>query len=311
MKLHHLRGLLAVAERGSIRAASHHLGVAQPALSRSLRDLELELGVPLLERRAKGAVLTELGELFVRRAGAAVHELRRAREEIEQHQGATRGEVTVSLSSLAHLTLLPTALEAFRKRFPHVELRIIEGAYPSVERRLLDGTIDFFAGPLTPAGVANGLLPEKLFDNHRIVLARKGHPLADARSLEALIHADWITTSITNDPEAEFDDLFVGQGLPPPRLALRADSLLTMLVGMVSTDMLAISPRQYATSSFLTDRVRRVPVKERLAGPSLYLIQRASIPLTPAAEHLAHLLRRAAIAHRSPEPVTGLRRVRT
>lgn len=301
MKLHHLRDLLAVTEKGSIRAAAKHLGLGQPALSRSLRDLEQELGVPLLDRRPHGAVLTELGELFSRRAGAAFNELRRAREEIEQHQGAVHGQIVICLSSLSHIALLPSALTPFRTRYPQVELRILEGAYPSVERRLVDGTIDFFVGPLTSAVIAPGLQQENLFDNYRIVIARKDHPLVQATSLADLIQADWITTSITNDPGAEFNDLFLTHGLPPPRLALRADSLLTMMISMISTDMLAISPRQYATTPLLAGMVRRVPIRERLAGPSVFLIQRASIPLTPAAEYLADLLRRAAVRQRKDE----------
>ncbi len=58
--------------------------------------------------------------------------------------------------------------------------------------------------------------------------------------------------------------------------------------------MLAITPRQYAHTALLADSVQQIPIRERLAGPSLYLIQRAAIPLTPAAEYLADLLRRAA-----------------
>src|SRR5258708_14249978 len=79
LKLHQIRDLLAVAEKGSLRAAARHLGLAQPSISRSIRELERELGVPLLERRARGTVLTPSGRLFARRASAAPSELRRAR----------------------------------------------------------------------------------------------------------------------------------------------------------------------------------------------------------------------------------------
>ncbi|HTP81621.1 MAG TPA: LysR family transcriptional regulator, partial [Alphaproteobacteria bacterium] len=58
MKLSQVRDVVAVAERGSLRAAARHLGAAQPALSRSIHELERELGVPLFERRARGMVLT-------------------------------------------------------------------------------------------------------------------------------------------------------------------------------------------------------------------------------------------------------------
>ncbi len=96
-----------------------------------------------------------------------------------------------------------------------------------VERRLVDGTIDFFIGPLRNSVVAPGLSQEKLFDNHRVVIARKHHPLQHATSLADLADSDWIT----NDPEAEFNDLFLSHGLPPPRPTLRTETFLTMLIG--------------------------------------------------------------------------------
>lgn len=295
MKLHHVRDLLAVVEKGSIRAAAKHLGLGQPTLSRSIRDLEQELGVTLLERRARGASLTALGEHFAKRAGVASQELRRAIDEIQQLQGIAQGTVVACLSSLAHIVLLPAALGPFRKRYPGVELRVIEGVYPVIERRLLDGTVDFYVGPPpTPGAIATSLRQEKLFDNRRLVLARKHHPRRDATSLAELVEADWITTSITGDPQAEFADLFLQHDLPAPRLALCAESLLTWLIALTSTDMLAISPRHYATAKLINANLVRIPVRETLAGPPIMLVQRASIPLTPAAECLAGLLQEAA-----------------
>ena len=70
MKLHHLRNVVAIVERGSLRAAAKHLGLAQPAMSRSVRELESELGVVLFERNKFGMTLTTVGEIFVRRAKA-------------------------------------------------------------------------------------------------------------------------------------------------------------------------------------------------------------------------------------------------
>ena len=67
MKLHQIRDLLAVAQKGSLRAAARHLRVAQPSISRSIRSLEREVGVPLLERQARGTVLTPSGQLFATR----------------------------------------------------------------------------------------------------------------------------------------------------------------------------------------------------------------------------------------------------
>jgi LysR family transcriptional regulator, regulator of abg operon len=132
MKLHHFRDLVAISEHGSIRAAARHLGTAQPTLTRSLSELERELGAPLFERRSRGMVATALGQAFSRRATAILNDVRRAHEEFEQLRGNAVGLVAIGLSIAAHLWLLPKALKPFR-RYPKVRLHIIEGFYPTLE----------------------------------------------------------------------------------------------------------------------------------------------------------------------------------
>jgi LysR family transcriptional regulator of abg operon len=91
MKLSQLRDVVAVSETGSLRAAGRHLGIAQPAITRSIREIEHELGVTLFERHAKGVRLTDIGRAFVRRAESVQSELRRAEEEIAQLKGRLTG----------------------------------------------------------------------------------------------------------------------------------------------------------------------------------------------------------------------------
>lgn len=147
MKLHHLRDIVAIAERGSLRAAARHLAVAQPALTRSVRELERELGAALFERRTRGMILTPMGSAFVRRARSILGEMRRAREEVEQLHGGTRGKVVAGLSLAAHVALFPKALSRFYARYPQVQLHIIDGAYPGLEAGVKDGSVDFYVGP--------------------------------------------------------------------------------------------------------------------------------------------------------------------
>src|SRR5215470_13929041 len=181
MKFSQMRDVVAIAERGSLRAAARHLSLAQPALTRSIHDLERELGIPLFERRARGMILTPMGEAFVRRASAVLSEVRRARDEVEQLHGGTRGRVVAGLSLAAHVALLPAALKPFRARYPQVQLHLIEGWYPTLETGLKDGTVDFYVGPKHERPPSAELVQEHLFENTRIVLGRKGHPLAKAR----------------------------------------------------------------------------------------------------------------------------------
>ena len=301
LKLHHLRDLLAIVEKGSINAAARHLGVAQPALSRSIRDLEKEMGVPLLERHSRGTVLTPMGTLFARRATAAVSELRRARDEIQQLQGSVHGSVAACLSSLAHVALLPRALRPFIDRYPNVQLHLIEGVYPMVEAQLKSGAIDFYLGPAPDSGPAPELQLEKFFDNTRVVLARRGHPLGKSRKLDQLRDVQWITTRITAYDEAELGGIFAQRDLPPPRLSIRADTALTWITALVNSDMMTISPRQWVRAPMVQQLLEQVPIEETIPAPSIVLIRRSAVPPTPAAEHLCDLLRRAAVPFVRPE----------
>ena len=95
MKLHHLRNVVAVVERGSLRAGAKHLGLAQPAVSRSIKELEQELGLVLFERNKFGMTLTRAGEVFVRRARGIQAEFARTLEEMEHLKGEDRGMITV------------------------------------------------------------------------------------------------------------------------------------------------------------------------------------------------------------------------
>jgi LysR family transcriptional regulator of abg operon len=294
MKLHQIRDLLAVAEKGSLRAAARQLGLAQPSISRSIRELERELGAPLLERQARGTVLTPTGQLFARRAGAAASELRRAREEIAQLHGEAEGSVSVGLSSVPLLALVPKALGPFRQKYPRIELQLLDGAFPSVEARLKDGSVDFYIGVAPEKRPGAELRVEKLFDNTRVVLARHGHPLAGARSLADLAGALWVSTSITDRADAEIGELFRQHRLPAPRMGARAQGgTLSLITLLAHSDMLAIVPRQWTEFSPTKGTLRMLDLKETIAAPPITLIRRAALPLTPAAEYLCDLLRRA------------------
>ena len=298
MKFNALRDFLAVVERGSLRAAARQLGSAQAAMSHSIQELEKDLGVPLFERGSRGVTLTAMGEVFLRRATSVVEEVRRAREEIEQLRGQAHGRLAIAMSSVPHLALYPGALRSFRQRYAQVKLDVMDAVYPRVESRLLDGSLDFYAGP-APAEMAAGLMLEKLFDNTRVVVGRKGHPLAGAKSLKELADAEWITSSVTYKAEEELGPLFKQHGLPPPKLVMTSHSTLTFLTSMVYSDLLMILPVQW-TQSPLLGMVQQIHVREVIPAPAICLVRRNGLPLTPAAEYFCDMLRREAHSLRSP-----------
>jgi LysR family transcriptional regulator, regulator of abg operon len=292
MKLHHFREVVAIVEQGSIRAAARVLRVAQPVLTRSLADLEREIGAPLFERRARGVVPTPLGQAFAGRAILIQNEMRQLRDEMDQLRGSTTGTVTAGLSIAAHLALLPATLTPFRQRYRDTRLHIIEGFYPTLEAGLRSGSVDFYVGPSPGKRLAPELSQEVLFPNRRTILCRKGHPLAGARTLRDLADADWATTSITVDAEDEIGGIFQRHKLAAPRLAIRSQSALTLMVCLLNSDLLAMAPVQWSEFTTAGGALATIQVMEELEAPAIVMIKRADLPLTPAAIHLLDLMRR-------------------
>jgi DNA-binding transcriptional LysR family regulator len=199
----------------------------------------------------------------------------------------------VGLSIMPHVGMLPHALPLFRRRYPDVQLNIIEGLYPAIEGGLREGKIDFYLGASPRQAVlAQGLVSETLFANTRTVVCRQGHPLAGARSIRDLAGAEWATTSIDYNAAEDLTALFARYRMPPPRILLQTHSALSVSVGLACSDLLAMLPVQWEEFPLMRGVLQVIELKERLPAPSIVCIRRPDLPLTPAAEHFCDLLRR-------------------
>jgi LysR family transcriptional regulator, nitrogen assimilation regulatory protein len=142
MDLKQLEYFVRVAELGSFTRASGVLGIAQPALSRQVRQLEVELRQNLLLRNGRGVTLTEAGKLLLDHGRGILHQVERAREDLGRVQGALAGRVALGLPpSIARLLTVPLT-RAFRKRLPAAALSISEGLTISMQEGLLTGRLD-------------------------------------------------------------------------------------------------------------------------------------------------------------------------
>ena len=293
MKLGHLRDVVAVAQLGSLRAAGRHLGVAQPAITRSIREIEHELGVSLFERHAKGVRLTTMGTAFVRRAEAVAAELQRARDEIEQMKGRTTGEVSCALSTASTMALMPDAVATFRKRYPDAVLKISESMFQPIEASVIDGSIDFYVGPIDESFSSPHLSVERLFENRRMVVARTGHPLAGARTLAELAGAQWVRPTLSSrNTEGDFSALFERAGLPPPQIVLHVRSALIALLAVASSDLLSIGPQQWLELPQIAQVISAIELVEPIMAAPMCIVRRCDMPLTPMAEYLCDMMRR-------------------
>ena len=146
MNIRQLHYFLQVAEQKSFTRAAAVLHVAQPALSRSVRALEADLGVALFERSERGVALTDAGHLLKRRAADLLAEFAHVRDEVGARARELGGEFMFGMPpSMQHLATLPL-LRAFRREHPGVLLRFTEGISVTLSEGLQAGRIDIGAG---------------------------------------------------------------------------------------------------------------------------------------------------------------------
>jgi LysR family nitrogen assimilation transcriptional regulator len=142
MDLKQLEYFVRVAELGSFTRAALALDIAQPALSRQVRLLEVELHQNLLTRNGRGAVPTEAGQLLLAHGRGILHQVERAREELGRVRGSLAGRVAVGLpTSLARVLTVPLT-RAFRQQMPDATISISEGLSVAMQESLVNGRLD-------------------------------------------------------------------------------------------------------------------------------------------------------------------------
>ncbi len=292
MRLAQIRDFLAIVDAGSIRAAARSIGASQPGLTKSVRSLEAELNVPLLERTSRGVVPTRYGQAFAVRARAMQAELRKAEEEIAQLTTERTGSVAFGIGPAIAGMLVPEAIERFRVAFPDSSVRIVEGPPETLLPNLRDGLLDFAVGAMPEAPLDPAYTFEPLFETTPVVVARKDHPRRHARTLAELADADWLGL-----PAAGLGGKWRNGNRPVPR-AIVCEYFATTLALLTRTDMLAVVPCRWLAETPCSDDLVEISLDEPMPAFQVGLMTRLDTMLTPAAAGMAGAL--AAVAR---EPV--------
>jgi molybdate transport repressor ModE-like protein len=244
-----LRVLTEVARHGSFSAAADSLGYTQPAVSRQIATLEAELGTLLVRRVPQGAVLTDAGQLLVRRAEEIIARLRDAEAELLALAGLEGGRLRMASFASAAASIVPLAIARFRDRHPAVELSI-EMADPldSIPRLRAgeldmalshDATFETVTDRSVTLGGGDGLSERRpsdvevvhLFDDPMYVAMPVGHPLADHVVLElgAFAADPWMLATTRSCPDSRrFLRACHAAGFEP-RIAFQNDDYSAML----------------------------------------------------------------------------------
>jgi DNA-binding transcriptional LysR family regulator len=289
MRLNQLRDFIAVVEAGSLRAAAAKIGVSQPAITKSIRQLENELHAQLLQRNARGASITRAGKAFLARARVIQGELRKAEDDLQALRGGEQGSVAFGVAPAACMLLVPEALQYFRRSQPAADVRVVEGASSALILLVRDETLDFCVGQ-TPSARLDGALQFKpLFRPPLAVVARRGHPLRGAKSLRELAGASWLMF-YPRGSGAMLEKMFAAAGLPLPRPIVHCESYATALSLVAKTDVLGLLSPQMVNEAWGQRHLQKIDIVEPIPAPLLGLYFRAETPLTPAAQAMAQAI---------------------
>jgi LysR family transcriptional regulator of abg operon len=295
VKLQTLQGLIYIEEVGSLRAAAQLLHLSQPALSAAIQQLEEELKAPLLVRTKRGVSLTSFGQAFMKHARLIVSESLRAREEIGQLRGHWEGHVTFAASPAIALGALPQALASFSKEFPAVTINVRDGLYPSVSPNLRDGTLDFALTAAHKHDIDADLEAQPIHISDIVIACHRDHPQAKATKLDELKDCLWAFSSAPRGPGAIIRDAFAFHGLPEPRMGIVCESFLALPGVLAHSSMLTTMPRALFEKNAFKDQLCSIPLASPLPSPTIYVLRRHDLPLTPAAAALIRWIQHHAV----------------
>ena len=297
MDLKQLEYFVRVAELGSFTRAAIELGVAQPALSRQVRQLEVELRQNLLTRNGRGAVPTEAGALLLEHGRGILHQVALAREELGAVRGALAGRVSIGLPpSLSRLITVPLT-QAFRSRLSGALLTLTEGFSLQMYEALRVGKIDI-AVLYNPERSAE--LDTQLLHEEELVLISPARrtPAGDVR-LREVATLPLILPSRPNAFRLLVESQLRGLGLAP-QIAMEVDGLNAILNLVQDGLGHAVLPR-YTLSNFDSPRAFRV---RRIRSPrilsQLMLARSSRRPITETQRSAAALVQQVVLEQLKP-----------
>jgi DNA-binding transcriptional LysR family regulator len=285
MDLRSVRYFVQIADCGSITRAAGNLGVAQPALSRHLRAMEEELGMPLLVRLPRGVRLTAAGRQFLDHCRRALRELERGREELRANRDSPRGQVILGVSPTLGPLLVPGVVERVRRQCPQVALKIVEHFSTLLFDGLLTGRID--VALLTNPSVTRALRFTPLISEPIVVLAAP-QP-RDARRFYTLAELSRTPVIVTEAIRAIVDDQIGRYGA-----RLNVDFEVNAVEAIGQLLLRGVGPAVMPISTFHSEiaagRVVAFPIADVNVQRSLMLAHPVERRLSAATEEISQIV---------------------
>jgi DNA-binding transcriptional LysR family regulator len=241
LKLSHLRMMAALAQTGQIGLAATSLGLAQPAASRLLAEVERIVGVPVHMRLGRGVTLTSVGAVLARRAQRLMIELQDAGREMAELAQGNVGQVAIGAVTAPALDLVLPALRSARLSSPGISAEVTVAPSDILCAQLLAGKLDFAIARI-PADQDPAQFEGRVIATEPVLLVvRRGHRLATTASVSAaeLLDYDWVMPGSSSPLGLAVLARLERLGLPMPSRRLSTASFLLTLALLKQSNSVA------------------------------------------------------------------------
>jgi LysR family pca operon transcriptional activator len=292
LKLRHFRIIEAVSEHSSLLKASAALSLAQPALTRSIHEIEDILGLRLYERHAKGVRETQFGEALAKSAKAILAELKHLDDTLDQLTRDTSVVVNVGALPVAAVGVMPGVVARLAERRGDLQVRVTQGLSEELIPHLISGQLDLIVGRLYDSVAPDGLSREVLYHEPISLMAHPGHPIftPPGPTTERLKKTKLVLPTVASRLGQEIDQLLTAMriDLSAP---IRSSSLGFIRELMLSGEFVGIMPRLTLAADLMRGTMKVAPLPVPAPSRPAGIIYKADRPLPPSAVALIETLR--------------------
>lgn len=216
IKFRHLQTFLEVARQRSVGKAADALAITQPAVTRTVRELEDILGVPLFEREGRGIRISHFGEIFLKHAGESLAAVQRGMDSVAQALKSEGPPVRIGTLPTASATFMPGAVAQFLASGTGSQVTIASGENRALLGSLRLGELDLVVGRLAAPEVMTGLFFEPLYTEEVVLVVRASHPLLARRNFTLNALANFVVLMPPSGAVIRpfVDRLFLTNGIP-------------------------------------------------------------------------------------------------
>ena len=298
-----LEHFLAAYELHSLGRAADRLGLTQPALSKSIRKLESELGVPLFERSTTGVVPTLFGETLARRGQAIRADIQSTVVELHKLRQGEVGEVRMGVAPALSPHFLPRVLMWLQERYPSLDMVIHEGLYDSLAQEVSRGELDFALTNLPSDAPTFGLQMREVFRDRFVVCCGPNNPLVAQSKVHPadLLAWPWVTPPHHGMAWQRIVDLFAKVGCKPPHAVIQTDSAALITAMLTNGRFLTFVPRQLVIADLARGELIELATQEITVERAIAVVSRPGREQPTAAKLALHACA-AIIDEMSQEP---------